>query len=237
MPLKCKDHPSIHIEGRREMAIEASNRPTRLGDRVLWWALHALADEWNETEVDFEVAHAYFRIRAEICERNYKLVFYKLKSFESKFDIADDVCSGLHLALLRAVESYNPWLGIRFSTYAMNVMFKAVCGIAGRGNKRNIRQPTIIDRSKCLWGEYPPPDEVLSQTEVSLVVRKAVDSLPERYRQVVNLRYPMDGARRLGLREVGRVIGTTRQRVQQIEAKAMGMMRKTLEMAGIYGAE
>ncbi len=48
-------------------------------------------------------------------------------------------------------------------------------------------------------------------------VRKALEALPERERQVLELRYGLTGLEPLTLEEVGRAFGITRERVRQIE--------------------
>jgi RNA polymerase primary sigma factor len=48
-------------------------------------------------------------------------------------------------------------------------------------------------------------------------VRRALDALPERERQVIELRYGLSGLEPLTLEEVGRAFGVTRERVRQIE--------------------
>ncbi len=48
-------------------------------------------------------------------------------------------------------------------------------------------------------------------------VRRALDALPERERQVIELRYGLSGMEPLTLEEVGRAFGVTRERIRQIE--------------------
>jgi RNA polymerase primary sigma factor len=49
----------------------------------------------------------------------------------------------------------------------------------------------------------------------------ALDSLPERERQVVELRYGLDGEKPRTLEQVGKTLGVTRERVRQLEARAL----------------
>ncbi len=48
-------------------------------------------------------------------------------------------------------------------------------------------------------------------------VQRALDALPERERQVIELRYGLSGLEPLTLEEVGRTFGVTRERIRQIE--------------------
>jgi len=56
-------------------------------------------------------------------------------------------------------------------------------------------------------------------------VRKALDALPERERQVIELRYGLSGLEPLTLEEVGRTFGVTRERIRQIETNTLKKLR------------
>jgi RNA polymerase primary sigma factor len=80
-----------------------------------------------------------------------------------------------------------------------------------------------------------PPDEV----EVSLrktVLRQAVDELPEREREVVTLRYGLGGDDPQALREIGRRLGITQERVRQIESRALDRLARAREIAALHEA-
>ena len=48
-------------------------------------------------------------------------------------------------------------------------------------------------------------------------VRKALDALPQREREVIEMRYGLKGHQARTLEEVGRAFGVTRERIRQIE--------------------
>jgi len=65
-------------------------------------------------------------------------------------------------------------------------------------------------------------------------VRIAVDTLPDREREVVKLRYGMDGdPDPKSLEEIGRELGLTRERVRQIEARALQRLAERREVAAL----
>jgi RNA polymerase primary sigma factor len=65
-------------------------------------------------------------------------------------------------------------------------------------------------------------------------LRKAVDTLPEREREVVKLRYGMNGDRDpKSLEEIGQALGITRERVRQIEATALSRLAERREVAAL----
>jgi RNA polymerase primary sigma factor len=60
-------------------------------------------------------------------------------------------------------------------------------------------------------------------------VQRVLDSLPERERQVLELRYGLTGGEPLTLEEVGRAFGVTRERVRQIENNTLRKLKQLPE--------
>ncbi len=83
-------------------------------------------------------------------------------------------------------------------------------------------------------GEHPEPEEELHVSLTEEAVRQAVETLPDRERDVVKLRYGMDGDRDpKSLEEIGRILGLTRERVRQIEAQALGRLAEHREIEAL----
>ncbi len=83
--------------------------------------------------------------------------------------------------------------------------------------------------------EGAEPEEEVHVSLTESAVRDAVETLPDREREVVKLRYGMDGdADPKSLEEIGRILGLTRERVRQIEARALERLaeRRELEALG-----
>jgi RNA polymerase primary sigma factor len=78
------------------------------------------------------------------------------------------------------------------------------------------------------------------EVEVSLreeTLRKALAELPERERNVLKLRYGLDGDREpMSLESIGKELGITRERVRQIEANALETLSMLREVAGLREA-
>jgi RNA polymerase primary sigma factor len=60
-------------------------------------------------------------------------------------------------------------------------------------------------------------------------VRRALDALPERERQVIELRYGLTGSDPLTLEEVGNTFGVTRERIRQIENNTLKKLQRLPE--------
>jgi len=82
-----------------------------------------------------------------------------------------------------------------------------------------------------LEGGAPPPDH---EVEVSLseqLLRRTIEELPETERDVITLRFGLSGEDPQPLRETGRRLGLSAERVRQIESRALKRlaMRRELE--------
>jgi RNA polymerase primary sigma factor len=83
-------------------------------------------------------------------------------------------------------------------------------------------------------GEASEPSEEVHVSLAENAVRKAVETLPERERDIVKLRYGMNGDRDpQSLEQIGRRLGLTRERVRQIEAQALKRLAERREVAAL----
>ena len=71
----------------------------------------------------------------------------------------------------------------------------------------------------------PQPLELASQQLLKSQIGDALDKLTERERKIIVLRFGLDDGRFRTLEEVGREFGITRERIRQIEAKALRKLR------------
>ena len=80
-------------------------------------------------------------------------------------------------------------------------------------------------------GNEPAPEEEVEITLRRDAVRKVLNSLPARERQVIVLRYGLDGAEKPEtLEAIGRKLGLTRERVRQIELETLRRLAALHEM-------
>jgi RNA polymerase primary sigma factor len=93
----------------------------------------------------------------------------------------------------------------------------------------------IGDEDESELGDFVADDAVLEPFEEASEhlqkegVRKALDALPERERQVIELRYGLSGSEPLTLEEVGRTFGVTRERIRQIENNTLKKLQRLPE--------
>ena len=69
------------------------------------------------------------------------------------------------------------------------------------------------------------PADVATANSLSEQIMFALDELSEREKQVVRMRFGLDGARPRTLEEVGLEFGVTRERIRQIESKTLAKLR------------
>jgi RNA polymerase primary sigma factor len=69
------------------------------------------------------------------------------------------------------------------------------------------------------------PDAAAMHASMRSVVKEVLDSLPAREAKVLRMRYGVDMASDFTLEEVGKQFDVTRERIRQIEAKAMAKLR------------
>jgi len=76
--------------------------------------------------------------------------------------------------------------------------------------------------------KLPGPADAASREMLKQHMREILDSLNERERDVLEMRYGLRDGRYYTLEEVGEAFGVTRERVRQIEAKALRKLRHPL---------
>jgi RNA polymerase primary sigma factor len=89
---------------------------------------------------------------------------------------------------------------------------------------------------ELLEAEGQTPDEEVELSLREEALRAALDELPERERQVVKLRYGINGDEPTPLRETGRRLGLSPERVRQVEAEALKRLAFSREVAALHDA-
>jgi RNA polymerase primary sigma factor len=87
-----------------------------------------------------------------------------------------------------------------------------------------------------LPAEGRPPDEEVAVSLEQEAVRRAVAQLPERHRQVLRMRYGIDGQEPQRLSDTGRALGISAERVRQIENDALRRLAEVRELQGVRAA-
>src|SRR4051794_25111228 len=82
----------------------------------------------------------------------------------------------------------------------------------------------------------PGPEDLVHVSLSEQTLRRALEELPERERTVVEMRYGIAGGDPTPLREIGRQLGITPERVRQIESRALGRLGRMRELEALRQA-
>ena len=175
------------------------------------------------------------RIREQIAETNLALVLAMAKRTRmSEVDFADLVSEG-NMALLRAVDKFDAGRGYKFSTYACRAILKAFSRQGMKLSKYRQRFPTDFDPKleKSNFLETKRADfEQDAASEVKRIVMENQADLSPVERTVIEHRFGLESGhseKPMTLEQVGQIIGVTKERVRQIQNKAMEKIRVQLE--------
>ncbi|MEL7237332.1 MAG: sigma-70 family RNA polymerase sigma factor [Planctomycetota bacterium] len=148
-------------------------------------------------------------------------------------DFAEVVSEG-NMALIRAVDKFNVDKGFKFSTYACRAILKAFSRTAMKHSRHRQRFPVEFepDLEKSNWLEIKR-DSVKEDCvdELKSIVDTNVAGLSDVEQTVLKHRFNWDQEQSspLTLEQVGRIIGVTKERVRQIQNKALTKIRKLME--------
>jgi RNA polymerase primary sigma factor len=93
----------------------------------------------------------------------------------------------------------------------------------------------VGDEEESQLGDFVADESVEEPFEAAIEhlqredIQRALDALPERERQVIELRYGLRGHEPLTLEEVGRAFGVTRERIRQIENNTLKRLKQLPE--------
>ena len=178
--------------------------------------------------------HTAERMREQIANTNLSLVLAMAKRTRmSEVDFADLVSEG-NMALLRAVDKFDCGRGFKFSTYACRAILKAFSRQGMKLSKYRQRFPADYD-PKLERSDYMErkreSHEFECADEVKTIVRQNRAELTPIEQTVIHHRFGLDVENHtpLTLEQVGQIIGVTKERVRQIQNKALDKIRTDLE--------
>jgi RNA polymerase primary sigma factor len=99
--------------------------------------------------------------------------------------------------------------------------------------ERPIGEDGQAELGDLLPSEGPPLEEEVELALTGASLRRAVEQLPERERQVLRLRYGIDGGEPVPLREAGRQLGVSSESVRNLERAALRRLSENREVAAL----
>jgi RNA polymerase sigma factor (sigma-70 family) len=185
-----------------------------------------------------EAAHwrqRYYDCRDRVVLGNLKLAFRAVHKWGAAVQLTDDLTGECQLVLINAVAAFNPWLGIRFSTYAFTCLIRALSRLSQRHTADRLARALSLESLPGHEPCYASPDERGKPDGLLLdeYFREEHTLLTPREKKVLRWRYDLgEGQPGTGtLEQVGRQLGLSKERVRQVQRTALGKLRVALAEA------
>ena len=174
-----------------------------------------------------------------LVERNLRLVAHIMKKYYTQTADQEDLISIGTIGLIKGISTFDPSKGARLATYAARCVENEIL-MHFRAQKKSSQDVSLSDFIETgndgtalslmdVVGEDTDLLEHVCAQEQIFQVRKAVlERLDDRERQVIALRYGLDGAPPQRQREVAKNLGISRSYVSRIEKKALEKLKFAL---------
>ena len=177
--------------------------------------------------------------RQTLIEHNLRLVVYIAKRFENTGIGIEDLVSIGTIGLVKAINTFRADKNIKLATYASrcieNEILMYIRKSSGRGAEVSIDEPLNVDwdgnellLSDVLASEDDGILGEMEQLEERANIRRAVASLDEREREIIELRYGMRGGDEMTQKEVADKLGISQSYISRLEKKIIEKLRAEL---------
>ena len=180
--------------------------------------------EYNET------------VRPLLIEHNLRLVVYIAKRFENTGIGLEDLISIGTIGLIKAINTFRAEKNIKLATYASRCIENEILMyIRKYGNIKtqvSLDEPlnTDWDGNELLLSDIlgNEDDNIAYETEQKEerdIIRSAVESLNEREREIIELRYGMRDNKEMTQKEVADKLGISQSYISRLEKKIIEQLR------------
>ena len=175
--------------------------------------------------------------RQTLVEHNLRLVVYIARRFESTGIHLEDLISIGTIGLIKAVNTYRLDKKIRLATYASrcieNEILMYIRKTANQKTEVSLDEPINMDcdGNELLLSDILGTDEDVImrplEDDVDLsVLRQALSELPEREREIVLMRFGLEGRKEKTQKEVAVLMGISQSYISRLEKRIMLRLRR-----------
>ena len=179
--------------------------------------------------------------RGMLIEHNLRLVVYIAKKFENSGVGIEDLISIGTLGLIKAINTFRSEKNIKLATYASRCIENEILMYLRRKSTRqgeiSIDEPLNVDwdGNELLLSDILGDDSedgdvslALARREERETIRRAVASLRERERLLIEMRFGMNGRREMTQKEVADEMGISQSYISRLEKKVIARLREMI---------
>ena len=180
--------------------------------------------------------------KKQLIEHNLRLVVYLAKKFENTGLCVADLISIGTIGHIKGINTFNPEKKIKLATYASRCIENEILMYLRRNNRVKLEvsfdEPlnTDWDGNELLLSDILGTDEDViykdleTEVEISLL-KKAMQSLNERERQIIELRFGVNRVenKELTQKEVADILGISQSYISRLEKKIMARLKKEIQ--------
>ena len=174
-----------------------------------------------------------------LIERNLRLVVFIARRFENTGVNLEDLISIGTIGLIKAIGTYRRDKNIKLATYASrcieNEILMHIRKIAGQKAEVSLDEPINMDYdgNELLLSDILGTEEDMIlkplEDDVDLrVLRQAVRELPPREKEIVVMRYGLEGHQELTQKEVAQKMGISQSYISRLEKRIMLRLKREL---------
>ncbi len=175
--------------------------------------------------------------KQKLIERNLRLVVFIARRFENTGINLEDLISIGSIGLIKAIGTYRRDKNIKLATYASrcieNEILMYIRKIANQKTEISLDEPINMDYdgNELLLSDIMGTDEDMImrplEDDVDLqVLHKAVNDLPEREREIVIMRFGLQGRQEMTQKEVAQKMGISQSYISRLEKRIMQRLKK-----------
>lgn len=202
-------------------------------------ALPAPLSKDEEEELVSKINTGDKNVQSTLIERNLRLVVYIARKFENTGVSIEDLISVGTIGLIKAVKTFNPERKIKLATYASRCIENEILMYLRRNNKVKAEisfyEPLNIDwdGNELLLSDILGTDNDIVYNLIEDEIDKellfiALQNLNEREKEIVQLRFGLNGKREKTQKEVAQMLGISQSYISRLEKKIISRLKKEI---------